>query len=184
MRPDSLWTNPLDCPFGKWGARYASAGRLVARPLVGILSARAPDPFPKRAGDLSALRMAAAVCGSAVLFFRAAKAGEIVFLCGCLEARQGATPHPLRGSSPLRRGAKAWRVAKLDFFKDCRPLRQERAVARAPGLLIAVPFTATINAYPGSGPAGPAREGGRGGKSRGGSTGGPVRGPPTTPLWP
>jgi len=21
MRPDSLWTNPLDCPFGKWGAR-------------------------------------------------------------------------------------------------------------------------------------------------------------------
>ena len=74
----------------------------------------------------------------------------------------GATPHPLRGSSPLRRGAKAWRVAKLDFFKDCRPLRQERAVARAPGLLIPVAFTATITAYPGSGPAGPAREGGKG----------------------
>ena len=72
MRPDSLWTNPLDCPFGKWGARYASAGRWVLRSLVVILSARAPDPFPKRAGDLSALRMAAATCGLAPFFFQAA----------------------------------------------------------------------------------------------------------------
>ena len=72
MRPDSLWTNPLDCPFGKWGARYASAGCLVARFLFGILSARAPDPFPKRAGDLSALRMAAARRGLAPFFLRAA----------------------------------------------------------------------------------------------------------------
>ena len=111
MRPDSLWTNPLDCPFGKWGARYASAVRLVARPLSGFLSARAPDPFPKRAGDLSALRMAAACRGLAPFLFWAAGGGRLCFIAGVWRCRNGVTPHPLRGSSPLRRGAKdcVWR---------------------------------------------------------------------------
>ena len=76
---DSLWTNPLDCPFGKRGARYAFAGRKWDFPLLGILSARAPDPFPKRAGDLSALRMAAACRGLARDEFRVVVNG-----LGCL----------------------------------------------------------------------------------------------------
>ena len=40
---------------------------------------RAPDPFPKRAGDLSALRMAAVVSGLAPLFVRTAESGVACF---------------------------------------------------------------------------------------------------------
>ena len=88
-------------------ANSAFVGSSLGVPLFGILSARAPDPFSKRAGDLSALRMAAVSCGLGVLFFRVAGGGWVCFVVGgwvCgervpLTAFGGA---PLCGGEPRR----------------------------------------------------------------------------------
>jgi len=59
-----------------------------------------------------------------------------------------------------------------------RPYKNERSVTWRSGLFIDLTYYENKYAYPGSGPAGPVREGGM--ESRG--SGGPVQGPPI--LWP
>ena len=113
--------------MGRANSAWAVSG--LAVPLFGILSARAPDPFSKRAGDLSALRKDAVSCGLGVLFFRAA--GGV----GCaslwvvgwvakgypspasreLPSAEGSQGVARSASSSLRREAESWWIAKGRF---------------------------------------------------------------------
>ena len=133
MRPDSLWTNPLDCPFGKWGARIPrswGAGWLFLC-LASCQRARLIH-FPNGRGIC--LRFVWPPCRAAWVSssfgLREGVGCASLWVVGCvakgypsppsaeLPSAEGSRGVARSASSSLRRVAEGWWIAKGRFSLD------------------------------------------------------------------